>query len=105
MPDENNELKDFIKETLRQIDEGVGDEHDVEKGLVEFDVAISKQIEKGGKVGVTVLGQGIKGGVEIKDEKVSRIKFSAHLNRKSEERRWNEQMDVSRINQKNYEIG
>lgn len=98
--DNNDELKGFIQETLRQIDEGIGEEHEVKDGLVEFDVAISKIVEKGGKVGVTVLGQGVKGGAEVKDEKISRVKFSARMRRKSEQKRWDEQMErANRANQ------
>lgn len=87
---ENNDLKDFIQETLRQIDAGIGEAHDVDSGKVQFDIAISKRVEKDGKVGITVLGQGIKGEASVTDEKVSRIKFSAHMNREAEKRRWEE---------------
>ncbi|MBU1033621.1 hypothetical protein KKI22_01570 [Patescibacteria group bacterium] len=96
--DQNNELRDFIQETLRQIDEGVGEAHDVEKGTVEFDIAISKIVEKDGKVGVTVLGQGIKGEASVIDEKVSRIKFSAFMHREAEKRRWAENMARANAN-------
>jgi hypothetical protein len=88
MAGDNNELKEFIHETLRQIDEGVGEKHDVEKGFVEFDIAISKQVEKSGKLGIMVLGQGIKGEASVGDEKVSRIKFKVYMNRESQNKRW-----------------
>lgn len=87
MSEENSELKDFIQETLRQIDEGVGEQHNVQGGEVEFDVAITKRTEKSGKMGIMVLGQGVHGEAAVEDEKVSRVKFTAQMRRAAEIRR------------------
>lgn len=68
-----NELQDFIDSTLKQIEDGVGD--DKVRGTVLFEVAVSKTVDKGGKVGVSVLG--IEGA--SKSENVSKIKFRVQM--------------------------
>ena len=97
----DNELKEFIEETLRQIDEGVGESHNVQNTGVEFDIAISKRVEKGGKVGVTVLGQGIGGEATVMDEKASRVKFTVKMNRKSEQKKFDAQLAKAQATNEN----
>lgn len=76
---QNNELKDFIQETLRQVKEGVG-EHRVHD-QVHFKVAIAKTRSGEGKLGITVLGLGELGGKgELKIEHASEVGFSVDLN-------------------------
>lgn len=74
----SNELQDFVQETLRQIHGGSAG-HQL-TGDVEFEVAVAKAREAGGKLGITVLGIGGAGAEgKIKDESVSKIKFSVRL--------------------------
>ena len=78
MQESSNELRDFIKETLRQVKEGVGENfvHD----QVHFKVAIAKTKTGEGKLGVMVLGiAGIEGKGEVKIERASEIGFSVDL--------------------------
>ena len=75
---QNNELRDFIQETLRQVKEGVG-EHSIHD-QVHFKVAIAKTRLGEGKLGVTVLGFGEIGGKgEVKIEHASEVGFSVDL--------------------------
>lgn len=73
-----DELKFFIQESLRQIQEGSVGHHPT--GDVEFEVAVAKTQEANGKLGITVLGIG-GGGAEgrITNENISKIKFSVRL--------------------------
>jgi hypothetical protein len=50
---EQNELADFINNTLNQVDKGVG-EHRVDS-TVKFEIAIAKKELAEGKIGVEVL--------------------------------------------------
>lgn len=76
----NNELRDFIQETLRQVKEGVG-EHSVHD-QVHFKIAIAKTKTGEGKLGVAVLGIGELGGKgEVKIEHASEVGFSVDLKR------------------------
>lgn len=75
MSKNNNELHDFIQETLRQVKEGIG-EHSVHD-QVHFKIAIAKTKTGEGKLGVAVLGIGELGGkAEIKIEHASEVGFS-----------------------------
>ncbi|KKU88436.1 MAG: hypothetical protein UY16_C0007G0017 [Candidatus Gottesmanbacteria bacterium GW2011_GWA2_47_9] len=73
----NNELATFIRETLRQVKEGVGEYplHD----QVHFKIAIAKTTTGEGKLGVTVLGMGVGGKGEVKIEHASEVGFSVNL--------------------------
>jgi hypothetical protein len=64
-----NELQEFVENTLKQIKAGVGGEK--VRGTISFEVAVTKSTDKGGKVGVSVLG--LEGA--LKSENVSKIKF------------------------------
>lgn len=82
MAKNNNELRDFIQETLRQVKEGVG-EHSVHD-QVHFKVAIAKTKTGGGKLGITVLGVGGIGGKgELKIEHASEVGFSVDLKKEN----------------------
>lgn len=77
MPEENNELKDFIKETLRQIKEGNEGNRIVSD--VEFDIAVTKSQMKGVDGGVRIAVVDGAGKGEWKDERISRIKFKSYI--------------------------
>lgn len=80
--EQNNELRDFIQETLRQVKEGVG-EHSVHD-QVHFKIAIAKTRTGEGKLGIAVLGIGELGGKgEVKIEHASEVGFSVDLKRES----------------------
>lgn len=68
-----NELQEFIQTTLEQIKNGTGE--DKIRGTVEFEVAVTKITDKGGKVGVSVVG------IEAnsKSENVSKIRFRVQM--------------------------
>jgi len=73
----NNELQQFIQETLRQIQAGtVGH---LNMGDVDFEIAIAKTVAADGKIGVSVLGIGTGATAQIKTENVSKVKFSTRL--------------------------
>lgn len=82
MTDENNELKDFISETLRQIKDAHVNGNYV-SSTVKFEVAVTKKDMGGGKVGITVLGQGIQGGKESSVEHASKISFETQIHNDS----------------------
>ena len=69
----NNELQEFIQETLRQIQ--VGTFGHTNMGDVDFEIAIAKSVKKDGSIDIKVLGAG----GEWKTESVSKIKFSTRL--------------------------
>lgn len=74
-----DELKEFIKDTLRQINEGKG-EHVIDKGIVRFELAVVKKTTKEGKINVGVLGIGGGAGKgEVSDEKTSKIFFEIYV--------------------------
>lgn len=82
MAEQNNELKMFIEETLRQIVEGKG-KHDLYGSEVQFEIAIGKTTTTEGKVSVGVLSvikAGTEGRGEHKSENVSKINFKILLN-------------------------
>jgi hypothetical protein len=73
-----DELKDFVQETIRQVQEGSAGTLPV--GEIDFEVAVAKTQEADGKVGIAVIGiggAGVKG--KVKDEQVSKVKFSVRL--------------------------
>lgn len=75
-----DELKEFISDTLRQINEGKGS-HRIDKGIVRFEIAVVKRATKEGKVNVGVLGViGGEGKGEASDEKTSKIFFEIYVN-------------------------
>jgi hypothetical protein len=77
MADQDNELRDFTQETLRQIKEGKG-KNGLYGGEVHFDIAIGKKMVTEGKVGVGVLSiikAGAEGKGEHTTENVSKIGF------------------------------
>lgn len=64
-----DELKSFIENSLDQINLGIGNNH--VRGTILFEIAVTKEIDKGGKLGISVLGiEGL-----TKAENVSKIKF------------------------------
>ncbi len=69
----SNELEQFVKETLRQIEAGTTGHFNT--GDVDFEIAIAKSTTKEGNVDVKVLGIG----GEWKTESVSKVKFSTRL--------------------------
>lgn len=74
-----DELKAFIEDTLRQINEGKGS-NVVDRGIVRFELAVIKRTSKEGKVNVGVLGiGGGEGKGEISDEKTSKIMFEIYI--------------------------
>lgn len=78
MNTDNNELRDFIRETLRQIQEGtIGHTN---AGYVDFEIAIAKTTTASGQLGVTVLGI-VKTGAEgeLKRENISKVRFKTQL--------------------------
>lgn len=79
MANENNELKDFISESLRQIREAHTDKLQVDKGIVRFEIAVTKKDIGGGKVGIKVLGIGGEVGKDSTVEHASKIMFETHI--------------------------
>lgn len=73
----NNELQEFIQETLRQIQMGTFG-HTV-MGDVDFEIAVAKTTSADGKIGVTVLGIGAGAQGQIKTENISKVRFSARI--------------------------
>lgn len=67
------ELQEYIEDVLSQIEKGKG-KHNV-WGSVYFDIATTKKIEGGGKIGVSVVG--LEG--RSKSESVSRIQFKIRM--------------------------
>ncbi|MBI2621073.1 MAG: hypothetical protein HYW63_00310 [Candidatus Levybacteria bacterium] len=80
--EENNELKEFIQETLRQINEGKGN-NSIDRGIVRFEIAVIKRTTKEGKISVGVMGIGGAGKGEASDEKTSKIFFEIYVNQGS----------------------
>lgn len=79
MTDNNNELKDFISESLRQIREAHTDKLSVDKGIVRFEIAVTKKDIGGGKVGIKVLGIGGEVGKDSTVEHASKIMFETYI--------------------------
>lgn len=75
-----DELKEFISDTLRQINEGKG-HHIIDRGIVRFEIAVVKRTTKEGKVSVGVLGTGAEGQGEASDEKSSKISFEIYVSK------------------------
>lgn len=73
-----DELKEFVADTLRQINEGKG-AHEIDKGIVRFEIAVIKRTTKEGRVNVGVLGIGGEGKGEASDEKTSKIFFEIYV--------------------------
>ena len=73
-----DELKEFVEETLKQVQEG--SKGHTPTGDVEFEVAVAKTREANGKIGISVLGFGGAGTEgKIKDENISKIRFSVRV--------------------------
>ena len=73
-----DELKAFVQETIRQVQDGSAGTIPV--GEINFEVAVAKIQEANGKIGIAVIGiggAGVKG--KIKDEYISKVKFSLRL--------------------------
>ncbi len=85
MADENNELKDFIQESLRQIKDAHTGGNYVSSS-VKFDIAVTKSDKGGGKVGITVLGIGGEVGKDSTIEHASKISFETQLHSEEDER-------------------
>jgi hypothetical protein len=83
MSEQNNELRDFVKETLRQIKEGSQGHY--LNDAVHFKIAIAKSVNKKGQLEVKVLGFGVLGGAggsidgEAKAEHASEVGFSIRI--------------------------
>jgi len=74
-----DELKAFVQETIRQVQEGSAGTRPV--GEIDFEVAVAKTQEADGKVGIVVIGIGGAGAKgKMKDEYISKVKFSVRLN-------------------------
>lgn len=84
MSEENNELKDFIAESLRQIREAHNGKLLVEKGIVRFEIAVTKKDMGGGKLGVKVLGIGGEIGKDSTLEHASKIMFETYIDQSDE---------------------
>lgn len=78
----DNELQDFIQDSLKQIDAGASG-HDVDGG-VDFEVSVAKKTLGDGKVGIEVLGQGVKGQAGFENTRASKISFKITMRRKEE---------------------
>lgn len=85
MADENNELKDFISESLRQIREAHAGKLQVDRGIVRFEIAVTKKDIGGGKVGIKVLGIGGEIGKDSTVEHASKIMFETYINQNEED--------------------
>lgn len=73
-----DELKSFVQETIRQVQEGSVGTTPI--GEIDFEVAVAKTQEADGKIGIAVIGiagAGVKG--KIKDEYISKVKFSVRI--------------------------
>lgn len=79
MADNNNELKDFVSESLRQIREAHTDKLSVDKGIVRFEIAVTKKDIGEGKVGIKVLGVGGEIGKDSTIEHASKIMFETYI--------------------------
>lgn len=66
------ELEEFIRETLSQIDSGLGENYNP-KDVVRFEIAITKSTDLGGKLDIKV----VEAGAKTKSEVVSKIMFEA----------------------------
>jgi len=97
MEESKNELKEFIQETLRQINEGKG-KNLIDKGIVRFEIAVVKKDTEEGKVSVGVMGIGGVGKGEVADEKTSKIFFEIYVDQASPE-------EISPQETKNWSIG
>lgn len=98
----DNELQDFIQDTLRQIDVGASG-HDLD-GNVEFEVSVAKKTLGDGKVGIEVLGQGVKGQAGFENSRASKISFKINMIRKEELERSEEiSRKMQEINSENNE--
>lgn len=84
MDESKDELKEFIQETLRQINEGKGNNL-IDRGIVRFEIALVKKNTKEGKLSVGVMGVGGSGKGEIADEKTSKIFFEIHVEQEASE--------------------
>lgn len=77
---QDNDLRDFVSETIRQVREGKGD-HFVSGGEISFEIAVAKTTTKSGKAGVAVLEVVKAGGhLEQQNENTSKIAFKVILN-------------------------
>lgn len=79
MSDNTNELKDFISESLRQIREAITGSLSVDKGIVRFEIAVTKKDIGGGKVGIKVLGIGGEIDESSTVENASKIMFETYI--------------------------
>ncbi len=79
MAEDNNELNDFISESLRQIREAHTDKLKVDKGIVRFEIAVTKKDMAGGKLGIKVLGVGGEVGKDSTVEHASKIMFETYI--------------------------
>ncbi len=79
MEDTNNELKDFISESLRQIRDAHGEKLTVDKGIVRFEIAVTKKDIGGGKIGIKVLGIGGEVRKDSTVEHASKIMFETYI--------------------------
>ncbi len=70
MENSERELEEFIRESLAQIDAGLGNQYKP-KETIEFEVAVTKTTTKGGKLGIKVA----EAGISSSDQVTSRIKF------------------------------
>ncbi len=85
MADNNNELKDFISESLRQIREAHTDKLSVDKGIVRFEIAVTKKDIGEGRVGIKVLGIGGEIGKNSTIEHASKIMFETYIDQNGED--------------------
>ena len=71
-------LKDFIKQSIKDISEAKSEENSIEgiRGVVDFDVATTAVQEGKTGVKVSVLGIGGELGGKLNNQTVSRIQFS-----------------------------
>jgi hypothetical protein len=83
MSENNNELKDFISESLRQIRESHTNKLSIDRGIVRFEIAVTKKDIGGGKVGIKVLGIGGEIGKDSSIEHASKIMFETYIEQDS----------------------
>jgi len=82
------EVKEFIKTTLKEVNEGVAEsdneqfrsylKNSLTEGYIEFDLAVVSKKETSGRMGAEVLGIGGKTEGSTSNEAVNRIKFKVY---------------------------
>jgi len=87
------EVKEFIKNILKDINEGVAEANSdqfkcylkdsTSEGYIDFDLAVVSKKEESGKIKAEILGIGGKTEGTISNENINRIKFKVYTYKKS----------------------